>query len=126
MADPGVSGLGSQNATNWTGMTAWTANLTRYAPSMEDLVWACPRMFKRLGSFMAPSDAQSLNESASQLATNSAAVGADLLRTANATFETLMDLGEGGTAGEPPRRRKPPSDGCPSKERVALGEFSAM
>ncbi|VUC20182.1 unnamed protein product [Clonostachys rosea] len=99
MADLGVAALGSQNATNWTAMTAWTANLTRYAPSMEDLVWACPRMFKRLGSFMVPSDAQSLNESISQLAPNPAAVGADLLRTANATFETLMDLGEGGTAG---------------------------
>lgn len=27
--------------------------MTRYAPSLEDLVWAGPRMFKKLGSYMA-------------------------------------------------------------------------
>lgn len=47
---------GFQNATTWYNLTAWAANVTRYAPSLEDLVWAGPRMFKKLGSYIAVPD----------------------------------------------------------------------
>lgn len=48
---------GFQNATAWYNLTAWAANVTRYAPSLEDLVWAGPRMFKRLGAYINVPDA---------------------------------------------------------------------
>lgn len=40
------------NPSNWYNLTAWTVNVTRYAPSFEDLVWAGPRMVRKLGSFI--------------------------------------------------------------------------
>lgn len=42
----------ASNASSWYNLTAWTVNVTRYAPSLEDLVWAGPRMVKKLGSYM--------------------------------------------------------------------------
>ena len=36
------------NATAWYNLTAWTLNVTRYAPYLEDLVWAGPRMLLKL------------------------------------------------------------------------------
>src|SRR5437667_3785998 len=54
----------SDNAGMWHNFTVWTAqhlrytvNMTRYAPSLEDLVWAGPRMVMRLGSFISLPDA---------------------------------------------------------------------
>lgn len=48
------------NISMWHNFTAWTAqqfrytvNMTRYAPSLEDLVRAGPRMVMKLGSFIA-------------------------------------------------------------------------
>lgn len=46
---------GFHNASSWYNLTTWTVNVTRYAPSFEDLVWAGPRMFRKLGSFIAVS-----------------------------------------------------------------------
>ena len=45
-----------QNASAWYNLTAWTVNVTRYAPSLEDIVWAGPRIFMKLGSFIALPD----------------------------------------------------------------------
>ncbi|KAF4970863.1 hypothetical protein FZEAL_9956 [Fusarium zealandicum] len=36
----------------WYNLTAWTVNVTRYAPVLEDLVWAGPRIVKKLGSYI--------------------------------------------------------------------------
>lgn len=52
------------NTSIWQNFTAWTAqqlrytvNMTKYAPSLEDLVLAGPRMVMKLGSFISIHDA---------------------------------------------------------------------
>lgn len=50
-----------QNASTWYNLTAWTANVTRYAPSLEDIVWAGPRIFRKLGSFITLTDSLTPN-----------------------------------------------------------------
>ncbi|KAI0131991.1 hypothetical protein BJ170DRAFT_611999 [Xylariales sp. AK1849] len=64
MASPGASIVAAptafDNATMWHNLTSWTAqhiNITRYAPSIEDLLLAGPRMLTKLGSFIALPDA---------------------------------------------------------------------
>ncbi|KAH7327840.1 hypothetical protein B0I35DRAFT_415878 [Stachybotrys elegans] len=50
------------NVSSWYNLTAWTVNVTRYAPIFEDIVWAGPRIFMKLGSFIShplPLDEQS-------------------------------------------------------------------
>ncbi|KEY66587.1 hypothetical protein S7711_01881 [Stachybotrys chartarum IBT 7711] len=47
----------SPNTTSWYNLTSWAVNVTRYAPLFEDLVWAGPRMFRRLGSFISLNEA---------------------------------------------------------------------
>ncbi|KJZ79398.1 hypothetical protein HIM_00867 [Hirsutella minnesotensis 3608] len=45
----------------WYNLTAWAVNVTRYAPLFEEIVWAGPRIFMKLGSYMAspgPLDAE--------------------------------------------------------------------
>jgi hypothetical protein len=51
------------NSSAWHNFTAWTAehwkyavNVSKYAPSLEDLVWAGPRMVMKLGSFISLPD----------------------------------------------------------------------
>lgn len=48
---------GLHNATTWYNLTAWTVNVTRYAPSLEDLVWAAPRMLVKLGYYISLGEA---------------------------------------------------------------------
>ncbi|CAK7218443.1 hypothetical protein SCUCBS95973_003485 [Sporothrix curviconia] len=49
------AGVAFDNASAWHNFTVWTAqhlaflNMTRIAPSLDDLVWAGPRMVKKLG-----------------------------------------------------------------------------
>ena len=56
-------------SSGWHNLTSWAANVTRYAPRLEDIVWAGPRMFKKLGSYisipesMGPTDDPSGNPS---------------------------------------------------------------
>ena len=40
----------------WYNLTAWSINVNRYVPVFEDLVWAGPRLVKRLGSLINLSD----------------------------------------------------------------------
>ena len=54
--DPGL-----HNATAWYNLTAWAVNVTRYAPSLEDLVWAAPRMLVKLGYYINSNDALEAN-----------------------------------------------------------------
>lgn len=37
---------------SWHGLTDWTVNVTRYAPVLEDIVWAGPRIVRKLGSLI--------------------------------------------------------------------------
>lgn len=44
------------NINSWYNLSAWSVNVTRYAPLVEDLVWAGPRLVKKLGSYIALPD----------------------------------------------------------------------
>ncbi|KAH8681620.1 hypothetical protein BX600DRAFT_447016 [Xylariales sp. PMI_506] len=64
MASPGAAAIVSpttfDNVSMWHNLTSWTVqhlNITRYAPSIEDLLLAGPRMLTKLGSFMSVPDA---------------------------------------------------------------------
>lgn len=70
-----VSPQGLQNATVWHNLTSWTVNVTRYAPSLEDLFWAAPRMVKKLGSFVPHQEMANVDGSGGQ---GAAAAVADL------------------------------------------------
>ncbi|KAF4452863.1 hypothetical protein F53441_4366 [Fusarium austroafricanum] len=51
------SGLNTTNDLgSWYNPTVWAVNVTRYAPILEDLVWAGPRFVKRLGSYISVPD----------------------------------------------------------------------
>ena len=52
---------GLHNATAWYNLTAWTVNVTRYAPSLEDLVWAAPRILVKLGYYINLNEALEAN-----------------------------------------------------------------
>ncbi|UNI20377.1 hypothetical protein JDV02_006471 [Purpureocillium takamizusanense] len=39
-------------ASGWYNLTAWAVNVTRYAPFLEDLMRAGPRVFTKLGSYI--------------------------------------------------------------------------
>lgn len=84
------------NAASWYNLTAWTVNVTRYAPSLEDLVWAGPRMVKKLGSIITVTDSDALHH-AGDLARNP---DANLLRPADSLrsiMEPAIDaMGTGG------------------------------
>lgn len=43
-----------QSSTSWNTLSAlaWTANVTRYAPIVGDIIWAGPRMVMKLGSLI--------------------------------------------------------------------------
>ncbi|KAI0003155.1 hypothetical protein F4779DRAFT_621970 [Xylariaceae sp. FL0662B] len=71
MASPGATPVvvpattALDNSSAWHNLTAWTVqhlrysvvNVTRYAPSLEDLILAGPRMLTKLGSFISIPDA---------------------------------------------------------------------
>lgn len=64
------------NLGGWSNLSAWATNMTRYAPSFEDLVWAGPRILEKLGSFISTSDQHNFapNVDSGILETSSAAV----------------------------------------------------
>ncbi|POR37410.1 Protein ASI3 [Tolypocladium paradoxum] len=74
---PPPSSLQTAGASGWYNLTAWAVNVTRYAPFLEELVWAGPRMFMKLGSYMALSEPLDAPPSHHYASTT---VGADLLR----------------------------------------------
>jgi hypothetical protein len=78
------------NNSAWYNLTAWTVNVTRYAPSLEDLVWAGPRMVKKLGSFITL--AEPLHPSAENLAFGSPAVAASADPALVRTFTTESNI----------------------------------
>lgn len=43
-------------AGSWYNLSAWSINVTRYAPLLEDLVWAGPRIVKKLGCYLSVPD----------------------------------------------------------------------
>lgn len=46
-------------ASSWHNITAWAINVTRNAPILEDIFWAGPRIFMKLGSYIALPDTAS-------------------------------------------------------------------
>lgn len=56
MNDPDA-GFRLQADASWNSLTAWGFNVSRYAPSVEDLVWAGPRILTKLGSLIVGDDA---------------------------------------------------------------------
>jgi hypothetical protein len=95
-----------QNAAHWYNLTSWTVNVTRYAPSLEDLVWAGPRMVKKLSSFIAVTDSESLHQQGSTLQNIAQSAGQvidnGLLRPGPSNLHNIMDPATdtfGGLAG---------------------------
>ncbi|KAM3507373.1 hypothetical protein MY10362_001826 [Beauveria mimosiformis] len=68
------------NLGGWSNLSSWATNMTRYAPSFDDLVWAGPRILEKLGSYLNLADQP-------DPAPNS---NAGLLGTTSATYN-LMD-----------------------------------
>ncbi|KAK7417030.1 hypothetical protein QQX98_004791 [Neonectria punicea] len=75
-------------SSSWYNLSAWTVNVTRYAPLLEDLVWAGPRIVKKLGSYIALPD--TLDSPAHRYVPEPADAGAILLDPA-ARFQNIME-----------------------------------
>ncbi|KAF5531910.1 ASI1 [Fusarium napiforme] len=103
--------LDSANASGpWYNPAVWTVNVTRYAPILEDLVWAGPRFVKKLGSYIsAPEHLETTTGNSNYIP---AVVGAStILAEADPTIQNIMEplLGTGGseTAATAPIGRVP-------------------
>ncbi|KAF4952650.1 hypothetical protein FGADI_6540 [Fusarium gaditjirri] len=105
------TGLGAANTSGpWYNPAVWTVNVTRYAPILEDLVWAGPRFFKKLGSYISvPEHLETTTDNSNYMP---AVVGANtILAEADPTIQNIMEplLGAGGseTAATAPIGRVP-------------------
>jgi hypothetical protein len=85
------------NASSWYNLTAWTANVTRYAPSLEDLLLAGPRMVKKLGFFIA----SEITDGTGHPHLASTAATTELLQAAAtaANHHNMMDINAGAGEG---------------------------
>jgi hypothetical protein len=91
------------NITNWYNTTIWAVNITRYAPLLEDIVRAGPRMFLKLGSFAAFSEPFNL-ASTQQYAAGSTQLENDPLRPLPAYSglpDTMASVGAPGVDADP-------------------------
>ncbi|KAI5457213.1 hypothetical protein BGZ63DRAFT_85217 [Mariannaea sp. PMI_226] len=83
----------------WYNLSAWSVNVTRYAPLLEDLVWAGPRIVKKLGSYIAlPDTFDSPRHQYIPEATEAAALRSDTATRLQDMVEPLIArgaLGEG-------------------------------
>lgn len=71
------------NLGGWSNLSAWATNMTtRYAPSLDDLVWVGPRILEKIGSFLTLAEHP-------ELAPNAADAG--LLGTTSAAAYNIMD-----------------------------------
>ncbi|OAA56008.1 hypothetical protein ISF_07606 [Cordyceps fumosorosea ARSEF 2679] len=72
---PLVPVTGVVNLGGWSNISAWATNMTRFAPSFDDLVWAGPRILEKLGYYLALADQPDLapNNAAGVPGTNAAA-----------------------------------------------------
>ncbi|KAJ2973885.1 hypothetical protein NQ176_g6349 [Zarea fungicola] len=75
------------NLGGWSNLSAWATNMTRYAPSFEDLVWAGPRILEKLGSFISTSDEHNFAPN----------VDGGILETSSAAVYNIMDHGSSPT-----------------------------
>ncbi|KAF5617301.1 integral membrane protein [Fusarium sp. NRRL 25303] len=105
------TGLSSANASGpWYNPAVWTVNVTRYAPILEDLVWAGPRFVKKLGSYISvPEHLETTTGNSNYIP---AVVGANtILAEADPNIQNRMEplLGTGGseTAATAPMGRVP-------------------
>ncbi|EWZ35501.1 uncharacterized protein FOBCDRAFT_52281 [Fusarium oxysporum Fo47] len=93
------TGFGAANASGpWYNPAVWTVNVTRYAPILEDLVWAGPRFVKKLGSYISvPEHLETTTDNSNYIP---AVVGANtILAEADPTIQNIMEplLGAGGS-----------------------------
>ena len=85
------SDVSLDNATVWYNLTSWTVNVTRYAPSLENIVWAGPRMFQKLGTFLSLPEQVDSHSDHQQLA-NAVADGSTLQHlTADSNLYNIME-----------------------------------
>ncbi|KAF4125343.1 Ubiquitin-protein ligase [Geosmithia morbida] len=96
-ASPALQGL--QNGTAWYNLTSWTVNVTRYAPSFEDIVSAAPRMARKLGSFVSHHDLLNADGSDGQGPVAAAAAGLNNAVAAESNLYNFVDSSEGETVG---------------------------
>ncbi|KAJ4142243.1 hypothetical protein NW765_016492 [Fusarium oxysporum] len=97
------TGFGAANASGpWYNPAVWTVNVTRYAPILEDLVWAGPRFVKKLGSYISvPEHLETTTDNSNYIP---AVVGANtILAEADPTIQNIMEplLGAGGLRQRP-------------------------
>ncbi|KAM0548486.1 hypothetical protein ACHAPJ_009809 [Fusarium lateritium] len=87
---------------SWYNPTAWTLNVTRYAPILEDLVWAGPRFVKKLGSYVSvPDNLETTSEASGYLpaAAGASAILAEADPTIQNIMEPLLGAGDSETMG---------------------------
>ncbi|KAM0361490.1 hypothetical protein ACHAP4_001958 [Fusarium culmorum] len=89
------SGLNTASApVSWYNPTAWSFNVTRYAPKLEDLVRAGPRLVKKLGSIVSISDYLDTTSNISDYLPAAAGASA-ILAEADPTIQNIMEPGLG-------------------------------
>lgn len=94
---PVLPATGEVDLTSWYNISSWAVNVTRYTPSLEDLVWAGPRVVRKLGSLVAPSlgepiDPYHVHESMNRPATQGLGT-ADTNANAPRTVDSTHGLG---------------------------------
>ncbi|KAF5661851.1 integral membrane protein [Fusarium heterosporum] len=82
---------------SWYHPTAWTVNVTHYAPILGDIAWAGPRFVKKLGSYISVSDHLETTSNPPDYLTAVAGASA-ILAEANPTIQNIMEplVGTGG------------------------------
>lgn len=59
LASQRLGSLQTAAASGWHNLTNWAINVTRHAPLLEDIFWAGPRIFSKLGSYITSEHADS-------------------------------------------------------------------
>ncbi|KAF5022649.1 hypothetical protein F66182_5292 [Fusarium sp. NRRL 66182] len=85
---------------SWYNPTAWAVNVTRYAPILEDLVWAGPRFVQKLGSYISVPDRIEPTSDGS-LYVPAAAGASAMLAEADPTIQNIMEPLLGTSTGVP-------------------------
>ncbi|KAF5005159.1 hypothetical protein FDECE_8377 [Fusarium decemcellulare] len=80
----------SYTSGSWYNPTGWTVNVTRYAPILEDLVWAGPRIVKKLGSYISVPDTLEATSDATRYMP-AAADASSLFVEADSTIQNIME-----------------------------------
>ncbi|CAM1511081.1 Fc.00g085940.m01.CDS01 [Cosmosporella sp. VM-42] len=96
---PSASFPNTAHANAWYNLTAWSVSVNRYAPILEDLVWAGPRLVKKIGSYVNPSDTLEMPSQGYMLEPADAGLLFDADSTIRNIMEPITATGGVGTLG---------------------------